>query len=66
MSTQKIPTICGMCTVRCPMVAEVEDGSIKFLHGNPHADGMKTSLCPRGVAGKALINDNERLKQPLI
>ncbi len=66
MSTQKIPTICGMCTVRCPMVAEVEDGSIKFLHGNPHADGMKSSLCPRGVAGKALINDNERLKQPLI
>ncbi|MCF8036218.1 MAG: molybdopterin-dependent oxidoreductase [Desulfobacteraceae bacterium] len=66
MSTQKIPTICGMCTVRCPMVAEVEDGSIKFLHGNSHADGMKSSLCPRGVAGKALINDNERLKQPLI
>ncbi|MCF8028785.1 MAG: molybdopterin-dependent oxidoreductase, partial [Desulfobacteraceae bacterium] len=66
MSTQKIPTICGMCTVRCPMVAEVENGSIRFLHGNPHADGMKSSLCPRGVAGKSLINDNERLKQPLI
>lgn len=66
MATEKIYTICGMCTVRCPMVAEVENGSIRFLHGNPHVDGMKSSLCPRGVAGKALINDNERLKQPLI
>ncbi|MBS3732412.1 MAG: molybdopterin-dependent oxidoreductase [Desulfobacterales bacterium] len=66
MSTKKIPTICGMCTVRCPMIAEVENSAIKFLHGNPHADGMNSSLCPRGVAGKALINDNERLKQPLI
>lgn len=66
MATEKIYSICGMCTVRCPMVAEVENSTIKFLYGNAHADGMGSSLCPRGVAGKALINDNERLKQPLI
>lgn len=66
MPTEKIHSICGMCTVRCPMVAEVQGGAIRFLHGNPHAPGMKTSLCPRGVAGKALIEDNERIQQPMI
>jgi thiosulfate reductase/polysulfide reductase chain A len=66
MSAEKIYSICGMCTVRCPMVTEVEDGAINFLRGNHHASGMKTSLCARGVAGKALIEDNERLQQPLI
>jgi thiosulfate reductase/polysulfide reductase chain A len=48
------------------MVAEVEDGTIQFLRGNPHAPGMKTSLCARGEAGKALIEDDERIKQPMI
>ncbi|MBS3759439.1 MAG: molybdopterin-dependent oxidoreductase, partial [Desulfobacterales bacterium] len=66
MSTEKIYTICGMCTARCPMVAEVKDGRIEFLSGNPNAPGMKTSLCARGVAGKALVEDDERLQQPLI
>ena len=66
MTSQKIPGICGMCTVRCPMIAEVEDGSIRFLHGNPNSPGMKSSLCARGVAGKALIEDNERIQQPMI
>lgn len=66
MTSEKIYSICGMCTVRCPMVAEVEDGHIQFLQGNSNAPGMKTSLCPRGVAGKALIEDDERPQQPLI
>lgn len=66
MAAEQIYSICGMCTVRCPMVAEVEDGSINFLHGNPNVPGMKDSLCPRGVAGKALIEDNERIRQPMI
>jgi thiosulfate reductase/polysulfide reductase chain A len=48
------------------MVAEVESGTIQFLGGNPAAPGMKTSLCARGEAGKALIEDEERLQQPLI
>jgi len=48
------------------MVAEVKDGRIEFLSGNPNAPGMKTSLCARGVAGKALVEDDERLQQPLI
>jgi len=66
MSLERIYSICGMCTVRCPMVAEVKDGRIRFLHGNPHAPGMGTSLCPRGVSGKDLVEDQERLREPLI
>ncbi len=39
--------ICGMCTVRCPMMSVVEDGTIRSIHGNPHAGGIKGALCAR-------------------
>jgi thiosulfate reductase / polysulfide reductase chain A len=55
-----------MCTVRCPIMAEVRNGEIQFLQGNPHVPAMKGSICPRGAAGKALIQDYERLQAPLI
>jgi thiosulfate reductase/polysulfide reductase chain A len=55
-----------MCTVRCPIMAEVKNGEIQFLQGNPHIPAMKGSICPRGAAGKALIRDHERLQAPMI
>ncbi|MCU0562376.1 MAG: molybdopterin-dependent oxidoreductase [Desulfobacterales bacterium] len=55
-----------MCTVRCPIMVEVKNGEIQFLQGNPHIPAMKGSICPRGAAGKALIQDYERLQTPLI
>ena len=58
--------ICGMCTVRCPMMAEVEDGVVEFIQGNPHAPGIKGALCARGAAGLALTMDDERPQTPLI
>ena len=47
-------------------MAEVRNGEIQFLQGNPHIPAMKGSICPRGAAGKALIQDYERLQTPLI
>ena len=47
-------------------MAEVRNGEIHFLQGNPHIPAMKGSICPRGAAGKALIQDYERLQTPLI
>jgi len=55
-----------MCTVRCPIMAEVEKGEILFLQGNPHVPAMKGALCPRGAAGIALIKDSERPQYPMI
>ena len=63
---KKVFSICGMCTVRCPIMVEVKNGEVEFLQGNPHIPAMKGSICPRGAAGKALIRDHERLQTPLI
>jgi len=45
---------------------EVENGQVAFIQGNPHVPAMKNAVCPRGAAGTALINDNERPQTPLI
>jgi thiosulfate reductase/polysulfide reductase chain A len=55
-----------MCTVRCPVKVEVEDGRVVNVFGNPHAAGLKGALCARGAAGPALLYDDERPKTPLI
>jgi thiosulfate reductase/polysulfide reductase chain A len=66
MNSKKVYSVCGMCTVRCPIQVEVKDGSLSFLQGNPHADGIKGAVCARGAAGPALVNDNERPQFPMI
>ena len=66
MTTRKVYSVCGMCTVRCPIEADVKEGSLQFLRGNSHADGIKGALCARGAAGPALITDNERPQYPMI
>jgi thiosulfate reductase/polysulfide reductase chain A len=57
-------SMCGMCTVRCPIRVEVENNEIKWLEGNPHILGG--ALCAKGSAGIALVQDDERPQQPLI
>ncbi|MFP4348586.1 MAG: molybdopterin-dependent oxidoreductase [Desulfococcaceae bacterium] len=66
MNSDKIYSICGMCTVRCPIEAEVVNGEVVFLRGNPHVPAMKGAVCPRGAAGTALIQDSERPQAPMI
>ena len=59
-------SVCGMCTVRCPIEVETANGTIAFIKGNPHMGGIAGALCARGAAGKALINDNERIQRPML
>ncbi|PKN28155.1 MAG: thiosulfate reductase [Deltaproteobacteria bacterium HGW-Deltaproteobacteria-21] len=66
MTTKRVYSVCGMCTVRCPIEVEVKDGSRVSVRGNPHAAGIQGSLCARGGAGVALVNDNERPRFPMI
>ncbi|MFZ5449907.1 MAG: molybdopterin-containing oxidoreductase family protein [Thermodesulfobacteriota bacterium] len=66
MSGKKVFSICGMCTVRCPIEVEVDGHGVKFIQGNPHAAGLEGGLCARGSAGLALINDDERPQYPMI
>ncbi len=60
-----IYSICGMCTVRCPIAVEVKDGTIRHIWGNPHLLGGY-NLCARGAAGKAFEYDNERPQYPML
>lgn len=66
MTVQSVYSICGMCTVRCPIMVAVKNGEIEFLQGNPHIPAMKGAICPRGAAGKALVRDPERIQSPMI
>ncbi len=59
-------SICGMCTVRCPIRVEVEDGVVKWIEGNPHDPGMAGRLCAKGSAGIAMEYDYERPRYPMI
>lgn len=61
-----ICSLCFMCPTRCPIKVTVENDRVTFLEGNPHVPGMAGSLCPRGVSGAALLNDDQRVQQPMI
>ena len=64
--TELIPTNCEMCFWRCGVLAEVNDGKLLKLQGNPAHPLTKGKLCARGNAGIALLNDPDRLKFPQI
>ena len=66
MAQKSVFSICGMCTVRCPIQVQVENDQVEFISGNPHVPAMKGAVCPRGAAGTALLNDTERPQTPLI
>ncbi len=66
MSVHKeVFSVCGMCSVRCPIMVDVEDGAVRFIQGNPHS-ALKGALCARGAAGPALEADSERPQYPMI
>lgn len=61
---KSVYSICGMCTVRCPIRVESENNQVTWIEGNPHL--LDGALCAKGSAGPALISDTERPQQPLI
>ena len=63
---KEIFSLCFMCSVRCPIRVLVKDDQVKWIEGNPHVTGMEGSLCPKGAAGIALLNDHQRLQSPMI
>jgi thiosulfate reductase / polysulfide reductase chain A len=63
---EQIATNCEMCFWRCGVMAEVADGKVVKLQGNPHHPLTKGQLCARGNAGTQLLYDPDRLKYPLI
>ncbi len=66
MAKEFVKSICGMCSVRCPIEVEVVDGKAEYIQGNPDAPGIMGSLCPRGAAGTALTYDEDRPQYPMV
>ena len=64
--TQRIATNCEMCFWRCGAVAEVADGRVVRVAGNPDHPLTKGRLCARGNAGTELLYDIDRLKYPMV
>lgn len=64
-ATTSVYSVCGMCTVRCPIQVDVRDGKAVRIQGNPHS-ALKGALCARGAAGIALERDPEKPQTPLI
>jgi thiosulfate reductase/polysulfide reductase chain A len=63
---ESVFSICGMCTVRCPIKVDIEDGIVKWIEGNPNDPGMAGRLCAKGSAGIAMLYDYERPQHPMI
>src|SRR5512137_1998935 len=63
---REVYSLCFMCSVRCPIKVTTEHGQVRWIEGSPHVPGIEGSLCPRGAAGIALLNDSERLQTPLL
>lgn len=63
MNKEYVYSICGMCSVRCPIKVEVADGKAEYIEGGVP---LKGSLCPRGAAGTALTYDEERPQYPMV
>lgn len=66
MTTNKsVFSVCGMCTVRCPIQVEMREGKAVRIQGNEFSP-LKGGLCARGSAGIALEQDAEKPQTPLI
>jgi thiosulfate reductase / polysulfide reductase chain A len=63
---QKVATNCEMCFWRCGVLAEVADGKVVRLEGNPDHPLTRGRLCARGNSGTQLLYDPDRLKWPLL
>ena len=59
-------SICGMCSVRCPIAVQVENNQPVWIEGNSNDGGMGTSLCAKGSAGFSQRLDKQRPMNPML
>ena len=64
--TERIPSVCEQCFWRCGIIANVVDGKLKSIEGNPLHPNNRGKICARGNAGVALLYETDRLKNPMI
>lgn len=59
------PSLCEMCSFRCPIQAQVVKGKTVFIQGNTNSPEQGSRVCARGGSGVSLLNDPARIVQPM-
>lgn len=58
--------VCTLCEATCGIAVEVEDGSVTRVTGDREDPFSKGYICPKAYGMKALQDDPDRLRTPLI
>jgi len=58
-----IPSLCGMCRYRCPLLVGVHQGHIVDIAVNPRF--LKSGICAKAQAAVKLLDDEDRLRYPM-
>ncbi len=62
---ERIPSVCEQCFWRCGIIANVVNGKLEYIEGNPLQPNNRGKICARGNAGVALLYAKDRLKNPM-
>lgn len=62
--TSLTPSLCEMCSYRCPIQAQVINNKTVFIQGNPNAPQQGTRVCARGGSGVSLVTTRTVLSNP--
>ncbi|TKK91377.1 hypothetical protein FDA94_00800 [Herbidospora galbida] len=64
-AVRRVASMCQMCTTACGIIANVRDGRLLTVEGNPADPNSQGSVCAKGVAGPSVLYDPNRLLYPL-
>jgi anaerobic selenocysteine-containing dehydrogenase len=56
---------CNLCEAMCGLHLRVEDGRIEEIRGNPGDVFSRGHICPKGPALREVLEDPDRLRQPM-
>lgn len=63
-SLEHVPSMCQACTTACGIIANVKDGRLLTVRGNPEDPNNRGSVCAKGVAAPSILYDPYRLLYP--
>lgn len=65
MTVTTVPSYCRICEASCGILADVEDGRVTAIHGDPEHPSSRGAMCPKGSLMVKVTNDPERVMTPL-
>ncbi len=61
-----VKSYCPFCQVRCTYTAQVRDGKVESLLGEPGNPWTKGSMCPKGMSLVELVGSPHRITEPML